>query len=62
MLTAKDMGVSGANTAGRFPSIGSIVARCSSDTRRIGGNGPRSFFGRPIVHLPHPRAAHPVPV
>lgn len=27
MLTAKDMGVSGANTAGRFPSIGSIVAR-----------------------------------
>jgi hypothetical protein len=27
MLTAKDMGVSGANTAGKFPSIGSIVAR-----------------------------------
>ncbi|MBA3312815.1 MAG: DUF1501 domain-containing protein [Planctomycetaceae bacterium] len=27
MLTTKDMGVSGANTAGRFPSIGSIIAR-----------------------------------
>jgi hypothetical protein len=27
MLTAKDMGVSGANTAQRFPSIGAIVAR-----------------------------------
>lgn len=27
MLTAKDMGVSGANTAGKFPSIGSIVNR-----------------------------------
>lgn len=27
MLTGKDMGVSGANTAGRFPSLGSIVAR-----------------------------------
>ncbi|MCA9213917.1 MAG: DUF1501 domain-containing protein [Planctomycetales bacterium] len=27
MLTTKDMGVSGANTTGRFPSIGSIVAR-----------------------------------
>ena len=27
MLTTKDMGVSGAATAGRFPSIGSIVAR-----------------------------------
>lgn len=27
MLTAKAMGVSGANTAGRFPSIGSIVAK-----------------------------------
>jgi hypothetical protein len=27
MLTAKDMGVSGANNAGRFPGIGSIVAR-----------------------------------
>jgi hypothetical protein len=27
MLTTKDMGVSGANTAGRFPSIGSIVHR-----------------------------------
>ena len=26
MLTTKDMGVSGANTAGRFPSIGAIVA------------------------------------
>src|SRR5262245_52495213 len=27
MLTAKDMGVSGANTTGKFPSIGAIVAR-----------------------------------
>ncbi len=27
MLTAKDMGVSGANTEGKFPSIGSIAAR-----------------------------------
>lgn len=27
MLTAKDMGVSGANTAGRFPGIGAIVNR-----------------------------------
>jgi len=27
MLTGKDMGVSGANTAGKFPSIGSIVNR-----------------------------------
>lgn len=27
ILTTKDMGVSGANTAGRFPSLGSIVAR-----------------------------------
>ncbi|MCP4192475.1 MAG: DUF1501 domain-containing protein [Planctomycetaceae bacterium] len=27
MLTSKDMGVSGGNTAGRFPSIGSIVSR-----------------------------------
>lgn len=27
MLTAKDMGVSGANTDGKFPSIGAIVAR-----------------------------------
>lgn len=27
ILTAKDMGVSGANTDGKFPSIGSIVAR-----------------------------------
>jgi hypothetical protein len=27
MLTSKDLGVSGASTAGRFPSIGSIVSR-----------------------------------
>ncbi len=27
MLTTKDMGVSGANNAGRFPGIGAIVAR-----------------------------------
>ena len=27
MLTTKDMGVSGANTAGKSPSLGSIVAR-----------------------------------
>jgi len=34
MLTAKDMGVSGANNAGKFPSIGSIVARQRGANRR----------------------------
>src|SRR5438093_8743824 len=30
MLTTKDMGVSGANTAGRFPGIGANAARASA--------------------------------
>ncbi len=34
MLTAQDMGVSGANTAGKFPSIGSIVNREVGSRRR----------------------------
>ena len=34
MLTAKDMGVSGARTETRFPSIGSIVAREAGPRRR----------------------------
>ena len=33
MLTTKNMGVSGGNTAGKFPSIGSIVAHQRSDRR-----------------------------
>jgi hypothetical protein len=44
MLTAKDMGVSGANTATRFPSIGSIVSReC----------GPRQRGMPAYVGVPH---------
>jgi hypothetical protein len=38
MLTAKDLGVSGANTAGKFPSIGSIVHR-EVGARRAGMPG-----------------------
>jgi hypothetical protein len=34
MLTSKDLGVSGANTATRFPSIGAIVAREAGPRRR----------------------------
>src|SRR5207248_8653460 len=34
MLTAKDMGVSGANTEGKFPSIGAIVSREVGPRRR----------------------------
>src|SRR5437899_6427525 len=34
MLTAKDLGVSGANTEGKFPSIGSIVSREVGPRRR----------------------------
>lgn len=34
MLTSKDMGVSGANNAGKFPSLGSIVARERGPRRR----------------------------
>ncbi len=34
MLTSKDMGVSGANNAGKFPSIGSIVAKQRGPNRR----------------------------
>ncbi len=38
MLTAKDMGVSGANNAGKFPSIGAIVHR-EVGARRYGMPG-----------------------
>src|SRR5580692_723885 len=34
MLTSKEMGVSGANQSGRFPSIGSIIARERGANRR----------------------------
>src|SRR5436309_3437356 len=34
MLTAKDMGVSGANTDAKFPSLGAIVAREAGPRRR----------------------------
>ncbi|MBX3438032.1 MAG: DUF1501 domain-containing protein [Planctomycetaceae bacterium] len=34
MLTSKDMGVSGANTVGKFPSFGSIIARERGPNRR----------------------------
>lgn len=34
MLTSKDMGVSGGQTAGRFPSLGSIIARERGSNRR----------------------------
>ncbi|HEV3417388.1 MAG TPA: DUF1501 domain-containing protein, partial [Pirellulales bacterium] len=34
MLTGKEMGVSGANQSGRFPSIGSIIARERGANRR----------------------------
>src|SRR5262249_14014085 len=34
MLTAKDMGVSGANTGPKFPSLGAIVAREAGARRR----------------------------
>src|SRR5579871_4716417 len=44
MLTAKDLGVSGANTATRFPSIGAIVAR-EVGSRRTGVP--------PYVGVPH---------
>src|SRR5262245_23408036 len=44
MLTAKDMGVSGANTEGKFPGIGAIVAR------EVGARG-RGMPG--YVAVPH---------
>jgi hypothetical protein len=44
MLTAKDMGVSGANTEGKFPSIGAIVAREA---------GPRKQGLPAYVGVPH---------
>jgi hypothetical protein len=44
MLTAKDLGVSGANTDARFPSIGSIAAR---------ELGPRRRGVPPYVAVPH---------
>jgi len=45
MLTGKEMGVSGANTAGRFPSIGSIVARQLGPNRR----GMPAYIAVPIA-------------
>jgi hypothetical protein len=35
----------------RSASTRSISAQCSSETRQIGGNGSRTFFGRPMQHL-----------
>jgi hypothetical protein len=45
MLTGKAMGVSGANTAGRFPSIGSIVAKERGPNRR----GMPAYIAVPIA-------------
>src|SRR5215210_971422 len=39
--------------------IGSTSAHSSSGSRQIGGSGARSFLGRPISRLPHPRDTHP---
>lgn len=46
MLTAKDMGVSGANNEGKFPGIGAIVAR------ELGSRKPGmpAYVGAPTVH------------
>src|SRR5438034_4958827 len=46
MLTAKDMGVSGANTSQRFPGIGAIVSR-ELGARRPGMLG---YIGVPNIH------------
>lgn len=35
-----------------FARIGSINVHCSSDIRQIEGSGSRTFFGRPMAHLP----------
>src|SRR5262249_45250081 len=52
MLTAKDMGVSGANTEGKFPGIGAIVAR------ELGARG----RGMPAyVAVPHASSIGPAP-
>jgi hypothetical protein len=45
MLTSKDLGVSGANQSGRFPSIGSIVARERGANRR----GMPAYIAVPIA-------------
>jgi hypothetical protein len=45
MLTGKDLGVGGANTAGRFPSLGSIVARQRGPNRR----GMPAYIAVPIA-------------
>jgi Protein of unknown function (DUF1501) len=45
MLTSKEMGVSGANQSGRFPSIGSIVARERGANRR----GMPAYIAVPIA-------------
>jgi len=46
MLTAKDMGVSGANNSQRFPGIGAIVSREVGPRRR----GMPAYIGVPNVH------------
>ncbi|MCI0376610.1 MAG: DUF1501 domain-containing protein [Gemmataceae bacterium] len=46
MLTAKDMGVSGANNMQRFPGIGAIVSRQAGPRRR----GMPAYVGVPNVH------------
>src|SRR5437660_10164121 len=46
MLTTKDMGVSGANNAGKFPSIGAIVARELGARQK----GMPAYVGLPNVH------------
>lgn len=46
MLTAKDMGVSGANNEGKFPGIGAIVAREVGPRRP----GLPAYVGMPNVH------------
>jgi hypothetical protein len=45
MLTSKEMGVSGANQSGRFPSIGSIIARERGANRR----GMPAYIAVPIA-------------
>jgi len=46
MLTTKDMGVSGANTASKFPGLGSIVARELGPRRR----GMPAYISVPMAH------------
>ncbi|MDP6444305.1 MAG: DUF1501 domain-containing protein [Pirellulaceae bacterium] len=45
MLTAKNMGVSGANNAGKFPSIGAVLTRTLGPTKR----GMPSYVSVPVA-------------